>query len=393
MNTVLKPGRIGSLTLRNRIIKTATYEGMTPGGLVGDRLVAFHRSMAKNQVGLTTVAYGAVSPQGRTFEEQLLVGPENAAGLKRIADAVHGEGGAVSLQLAHCGGFSRNASIEGGRALGPSKGWNKYGLLVGVPRIREMDEQDLERVIADFARAARIAQDAGIDAVEIHCGHGYLLSQFLSPIINRRRDEWGGDLDKRGRLAVAVVDAVRQAVGRDFPILAKVNTADGVPGGLELNESISVARSLVAAGVDCLIPSGGLVTHSPWYLMRGDVPLKSMLRVEHHWAQRWALRCFGPFVMKHYSYAPNFFLADAQEMADAVSVPVALLGGVDSAAAIDQAVDAGFEWVVMGRALLADPDFIPRLASGEAIVSRCTHCNECVAEMDRDGLRCVLDSG
>ena len=174
--------------------------------------------------------------------------------------------------------------------------------------------------------------------------------------------------------------------------MVKLNTSDGVTGALEIDEAVQVARALTDAGADCLVPSGGLVTHSAWYLMRGDVPLRSMVEVEHEWMQRWALRLFGPWVMKHHPYAPNFFLDDARRLTNEVDIPVALLGGVDSAKAVDAAFDAGFEFVAMGRALLADPDFVIRLAEGEAVVSRCTHCNECVAEMDRGGLRCVLDS-
>jgi len=392
MNAVaLQPGRIGGVTLRNRFIKTATFEGMTPAGRVTDRLIEHHAAMARHQVALTTVAYAAVHRDGRTFEDQLLLDHENAAGLARLAAAVHAEGGKVSAQLGHCGGFSRNQGLTGGKPMGPSAAWNTYGLLLGVPRVRAMTAVDFDEIPRQYAAAAALVRDAGFDAVEIHCGHGYLLSQFLSPAINRRRDEWGGDVAGRLRLPLAVVDAVRAVVGPGFPILAKLNTRDDVPGGLEMFETIPIARALVAAGVDALVPSGGLVNKSPWYLMRGGVPLKAMIRAEHKWAQRWALRLFGPMVMKRYAYRQNFFLDDAKRLLEAVDVPVALLGGVDSAAAVGQAMEAGFEFVAMGRALLADPDFISRLASGEAVVSRCTHCNACVAEMDRGGVRCVLD--
>ena len=386
----LEPTELRGLRLRNRFIKTATYEGMSPGGRVSDALVAHHASMAANGVALTTVAYAAVCPDGRTFGDQLLVERDNLEGLRRIADAVHQRGGAVSLQLGHCGGFSKNKDVTGGRPAGPSAAWNTYGLLVGVPRIRAMTLEDIAAVPGQFAQAARLAKEAGFDAVEVHCGHGYLLSQFLSPAINRRRDEWGGSLSARARLAIAVIAAVRAAVGDAMPILAKLNTRDAVPGGLEIDESVQVAKWLVAAGVDCIVPSGGLVAQSPFFLMRGRVPVSDMVSAEKHLAQRWAIRLFAPFVMKPYAYTPNFFLDDAMRLNEAVDVPVALLGGVDSAVAVAQAMESGFEFVAMGRALLADPDFIPRLSAGEAVVSRCTHCNACVGEMDKGGVRCVL---
>lgn len=387
----LEPYQLAGLTLRNRFVKTATYEGMTPGGRVTDALVAHHAGMARNAVALTTVAYAAVAPDGRTFGEQLLVDDDNMFMLKKLSGAVHAEGGKVSLQLGHCGGFSKNKALQATRPKGPSAAWNPYGLAYGLPRIAAMNEDDFETVPQEFARAAGRAQDAGFDAVEIHCGHGYLLSQFISPAVNRRTDAWGGSLEGRLRLPLRVLAAVRKTVGEDFPILVKLNTADDVAGGLEIDEAVEVARSLVQGGADALVPSGGLVFKTPFYLMRGAIPLKQMILGEESVLQRAALRMFAPLVMRRYPYRSGFFFAAAKRMADAVHVPVVLLGGVDSRAMVDQAMGAGFEMVALGRALLADPDFILRLAAGENIVSRCTHCNACVGEMDRGGVRCVLD--
>lgn len=384
----LAPVQINGLSLRNRIVKTATFEGMSPGGRVSEALVAHHAGMARHGVALTTVAYGAVHREGRTFGDQLLVDDAAVPGLRRLADAVHDAGGAVSLQLAHCGGFSK---LRTGRApAGPSPALNAYGLASGIPRVRAMTEDDLAAVIDAYQAAAARARAAGFDAVEIHCGHGYLLSQFLSPAFNRRRDRWGGDLDGRLRLPLAVVRRVRAAVGPDFPILAKTNLRDGVRGGLGLDEAVAIARALAGAGVDALVPSGGLVQRSAFYLMRGEVPLHEMVAVERNPLQRWTLRLLGPLLVRPWAYTSTFFFDDACTVLDAVDVPVALLGGVDSAAAIRRAMDRGFALVAMGRALLADPNFVERLAAGDDVVTRCTHCNRCVAEMDRGGVRCVL---
>jgi len=387
----LQPGRIASLELPNRFIKTATYEGMSPGGRVADALIEHHAGMARGGVGLTTVAYAAVCPDGRTFADQLLVDDDNIPALRRLTDAVHDAGGKASLQLGHCGGFSKNKAVSGGRPAGPSAAWNAYGLMYGMMRIRAMDADDLAEVPRVFAAAARRAQDAGFDAVEVHCGHGYLLSQFLSPAINHRRDGWGGDLEGRLRLSLEVLAAVRAAVGDGFPILVKLNTSDDIRGGLTIDESVTIAEALVAGGADALVPSGGVVFRSPFFLMRGDTPLREMVAAEPHAPQRLVLKLFAPFVMKAYPYTSNFFFDDALRIQRAVEAPVALLGGVDSAAAVTQAMDAGFQFVAMGRALLADPDFIPRLAAGEDVVSRCSHCNACVGAMDMGGVRCTLD--
>ena len=387
----LERGRIGALELKNRFVKSATYEGMSPSGRVSEALIAHHAMMAEMQVGLTTVAYAAVSPEGRTFGDQLLIDEGQVVALRRLTDAVHARGAKVSIQLAHCGAFSKIRAPDGRPPAGPSAGWNTYGLLLGVPRVRRMSEAEVEAIPETFARAATLACEAGFDALEIHCGHGYLLSQFLSPLTNRRRDRWGGELEGRAKLALAVIRAVRAAVGDQIAILAKLNTRDGVEGGLEMEETLRLAPWLVDAGADCLVPSGGLVARSPFYLMRGRVPLSEMVAAEKSSAQRLAIRLFGPMVMKSYPYRSCFFLEDALQIARAVDVPVALLGGVDSAEAVRLAMQEGFGFVAMGRALLADPDFIVRLSAGEEVVSRCTHCNACVGEMDRGGVRCVLD--
>ena len=171
----------------------------------------------------------------------------------------------------------------------------------------------------------------------------------------------------------------------------RLKDAPGLPGGLEIEEAVRVATALVAAGADALVPSGGLVPHSAFFLLRGAVPLAAMAAAEESALQRLAVRTFGPWLVRSWPYSPSFFRDDARRMLEAVDVPVALLGGVDSAAAVAQAMADGFGFVAMGRALLADPDFIPRLAAGEDVVTRCTRCNECIGAMDAGGVRCTLD--
>lgn len=381
MHPALAPGSIGPLQLRNRILKTATFEGMTPNGKVTPALIAHHAAMAEHGVGLTTVAYGAVEDGGRTFPKQLLVNEQ--AGLAALADAVHDHGGAVSLQLAHCGGFSKHATPKG-----PSAGWNAYGTASGKPWIRALDTDDLQRIEEAFATAATIAVDAGFDAVEVHVGHGYLLSQFLSPLLNRRRDDYGGSLANRLRFPLRVVEAVVKAVGDRAAVLAKINLSDGLPGGLQEDEAVEVAVALERAGVHALVTSGGLVQRSAFFLMRGDVPLASMARADESWLQSVALRAFGSVLVKPFPWSPGFFIEPGRRVLDAVDIPVVALGGLDSSATLQRAHEAGYAFFALGRSLLADPDFVGRLENGEAVVSRCDHCNLCVAEMDR-GVHCV----
>jgi len=388
---VFSSASLRSLELRNRIIKTATYEGMCPGGMPSDALIKHHRDLAAGGVGMTTVAYCAVSPNGRTFEQQMYMRDEILPKLGELTAAVHAEGAAASLQLGHCGYFSRNTMLPGHRSLGPSFRLNEYGLMAGVPFARAMTEADIANVIEEFGTAAAKARQAGFDAVELHLGHGYLLNQFLCPATNRRRDEWGGSLDNRARLPLAVVARVRERVGSDFPILAKLNLRDGFRGGFELEDSVGVAQRLETAGVDAIVLSGGFTSRTPFYLFRGARPLKEMIEVEHNPLQKLTLRFFGARIIREYPFKEMFFLDDARAVRRAVRMPLVLLGGILSLDNLETAMREGFDFVAMGRALIADPDLITRMQTGEATRSRCISCNKCVAEMDRPtGVRCVL---
>ena len=373
------------------MIKTATYEGMCPGGMPSDALVEHHRVLAAGGVGLTTVAYCAVSGDGRTFAEQLVMGRETVAPLRRVTDAVHGEGGAASLQLGHCGWFTKNSELSTWLPRGPSPTLNPYGISAGKPFALALDEREIARVIEDFGRAAGLAREAGFDAVELHLGHGYLLSQFLCPATNRRRDAWGGSLDGRARLPLAVLARVREVLGRGIPILCKTNLRDGFRGGLELAESIGLAQRLEAGGADALVLSGGFTSRTPFYLFRGRRPLAEMIAAEKSRMQRLALRFFGGRIIREYPFEEMFFLPEAREVRRAVRMPLVLLGGIVSRANVERAMTEGFDFVALGRALIADPDLVSRMRADPAARSRCTHCNVCVAEMDLGGVRCVLD--
>ncbi len=385
------PRRIGALTLRNRVIKTATYEGMCPGGVPSEALLNHHRELAAGGVGMTTVAYCAVSPNGRTFSEQMFMREEILPELRRLTDAVHAEGAAASIQLGHCGTFSKNEQLTVPRPLGPSFRINTYGIASGMFFAAAMTEEDIAATVEEYGVAAALAVEAGFDAVEIHLGHGYLLSQFLCPAVNRRRDQYGGSLENRLRLPVAVLQRVRAAVGAETAVLAKTNLRDGFAGGLEVEEAVGVARRLEREGVDGIVLSGGFTSRTPFYLMRGGRPLKQMIEVDPSRFQKLVLRLFGPFVVKAYPFEEMFFLEHARKVREAVRLPLVLLGGIVSLDNIETAIDEGFEFVAMGRALIADPTLIRDMERGEVQRTRCDACNECVAEMDRGGVRCVLD--
>jgi 2,4-dienoyl-CoA reductase-like NADH-dependent reductase (Old Yellow Enzyme family) len=386
MTDAFAPARLGPVRLRNRVVKAATFEGMTPQGLVSDALVDFHRTPARGGVGMTTLAYCSVSPEGRTYRHQIWMRPEALPGLRRLTDAVHAEGAAAAIQLGHAGWFA-NPKATGQQAIGPSRKFSPYGL--GWPRA--MERPDFARLLEDYRRAAALAVDAGFDALEIHMGHGYLLSQFLSPHTNRRADRYGGSIENRARFPREVARAVRDAVGDRAAVYAKLNMTDGFRGGLDLVDGVAAAQMLDADGtLDALQLTGGFTAKTPMYLLRGDVPLHEMLELERDPVRRLGLRLVAPRMMRPYPFTEAFFRSYARQVRDAVTVPLMLLGGISKRATVDQAMADGFEFVAMARALLREPDLVARMQREPDAESLCVHCNKCVTEMDRAGTRCVF---
>jgi 2,4-dienoyl-CoA reductase-like NADH-dependent reductase (Old Yellow Enzyme family) len=233
--------------------------------------------------------------------------------------------------------------------------------------------------------------DAGFDGIEVHVGHGYLLSQFLCPYNNRRKDEYGGSLENRARYPRRILNAIREAVADRVAIWPKLNMEDGFADGLSLDHGIEVARMLEADGsVDALQLTGGHTLRTPMFLMRGDVPLKEMVAYEPDPVRKFGIRVLGSFLIKPYPFEEAFFLERARRFKAAVDLPVILLGGLNERDTMNAAVHEGFPFLALGRALIRDPDFVDQLAAGNLDSSRCDHCNKCVAEMERPtGTRCV----
>jgi 2,4-dienoyl-CoA reductase-like NADH-dependent reductase (Old Yellow Enzyme family) len=223
--------KVGPLTLKNRFIKAATNEGMARGGIPSKQLVAFHRAMAAGGAALTTVAYCAVSRDGRTFADQITLDDQSVPHLRVLTNAVHQEGGAVSAQITHGGCFTFLTDLSSKKPQSSSDGFNKVGIMSGLLWKQAMNETDMHRVANEFARAALLARDCGFDAVEIHMGHGYLLSQFISPLYNTRSDQYGGNVENRLRFPCLVLRRVLDAVGHELAVICKYSITDGAKGG------------------------------------------------------------------------------------------------------------------------------------------------------------------
>ncbi|MEZ4938546.1 MAG: NADH:flavin oxidoreductase [Crocinitomicaceae bacterium] len=388
LTSAYKKKNLGETLLKNCFIKTATFEGMYDEGIPNQKLIDHHVSMAKGGVALTTISYGAVSEEGRTFKTQMYIHDKSLERLKVLADSVHEAGGKVSIQLTHCGYFSKNTKIK--KPVAPSRVFNEYGAMSGLMFSKSMDESDLAKCKQDFANAALELKKIGFDAVEIHMGHGYLLSQFLSPWTNKRKDQYGGSVENRSRFPLEVYDAVLEAVGADFPILVKINLSDGFKGGFSEEDCIYVCKQLEQRNCAAIVLSGGFTSKTPFYLMRGEVPLKGMIQNGSNFAEKATMRLFGPIIVKKYEYSSNFFLDQAKRIRKAIHSPLCYLGGIDSKEGIEEVMEAGFDFIAIGRALIHDPNFLLKIQSGELTKSGCTRCNECVVEMDRGGVRCVI---
>ncbi|MDY6999816.1 MAG: NADH:flavin oxidoreductase [Actinomycetota bacterium] len=377
-NDVFTAAKLGPVTVRNRVIKAATFEASTPNALVTDDLIAYHRLPAAGGVGMTTVAYLAVSPGGRTEGKQIYWRPEAIPGLRRLTEAIHAEGAAISAQIGHAGPVA-NARSNKATALAPVRFFNPLAMRFA----RHASRDDIDDVMAAHADAARYAIDAGFDAVEVHLGHNYFASSFLSPLINRRTDEFGGSLENRAKVARGTVLAVRRAVekaGTPIAVTAKLNMADGVRGGISTDEALQTAKWLEEDGaLDAIELTAGSSLVNPMYLFRGDAPVKEFAGAFRP-PLRWGIRMTGKKFLREYPYREAYLLREARLFRAELSMPLILLGGITNAETMNLAMAEGFDFVAMGRALLAEPDLLNRIqAEGSSVRSLCTHCNQCMA--------------
>lgn len=376
---VFNPAKLGPLTLRNRVIKAATFEARTPDALVTDDLIEYHRLPAAGGVAMTTVAYCAVSPGGRTGGNQIWMRPHAVPGLRRLTEAIHAEGAAISAQIGHAGPVA-DARSNQATALAPVRFFNPIAMRFAQKATRE----DIDDVLAAHAHAARLAVDAGFDAVEIHLGHNYLASAFLSPLLNRRDDEFGGSLQNRAKVARGLVMAVRRAVRQQVAVTAKLNMTDGIRGGITVDEALTAARWLQDdGGLDAIELTAGSSLVNPMYLFRGDAPVKEFAAAFKP-PLRWGIRMTGHRFFREYPYRDAYLLREARLFRAELTIPLILLGGITNRTTMDLAMAEGFEFVAMARALLAEPDLVNRIAAeGSQVRSACTHCNQCMATIYR----------
>jgi 2,4-dienoyl-CoA reductase-like NADH-dependent reductase (Old Yellow Enzyme family) len=376
---------LGPIELRNRTVKAATFEGRTHRGAVSDSLIDFHEEMAAGGVGMTTLAYCAVSRAGRVNPNCLVLDAATVPRLHELTERAHAQGAKVSAQLGHAGLVADQMSNKT-RTLAPSTRFSAPAK--GI--VRGATAADMAQVRADFAAAARHGVEAGFDCLEVHLGHNYLLSSFFSPNLNRRKDAYGGSIANRSAFPREVVQAVREAVGDKVAVIAKLNMEDGVAKGLQLEESLEVAKLLEKDGaLDALELTGGSSLLNGMYFFRGDVPMKEFVA-----SQPKSLAPFVKPVLKRilpaYPFEEGFFLEQARQFLAELDLPIILLGGINKRETMDAALAEGFSFVAMGRALLREPDLVNRLRADEVSEGICSHCNKCAPTIyERNGMRCV----
>jgi 2,4-dienoyl-CoA reductase-like NADH-dependent reductase (Old Yellow Enzyme family) len=355
---------------------------MCPGHLVSDDLIAYHEAVARGGVGMTTVAYAAVSKSGLSFDHQLWLRQEALPGMKRLTEAVTAAGAMPAIQIGHCGQMAK--TLVSGDCISPSGGFNLYG----PTWPRAMKQQDIDSVIADFGSAVGLCREAGFRALEVHAGHGYLISQFLSPHTNRRKDGYGGSFENRCRFMKEVIGRVMHEAGNDIAVLVKMNLRDGFKGGMEIAEAVRVARVLQELGVHALVLSGGFVSRAPMYVMRGRMPVKVMGHYMHEkWLSPW-IKHFGEKLIRPEPWSEAYFLEDALKVRSAVDLPLVYVGGMVSVKGIEKVLSSGFEFVQIARALIHDTSFINKIKAGELEVSGCNHANYCIAVMYSGKMAC-----
>ena len=325
---IFTPCQIGPVTLRNRVIRSAAFENMAYGNRPSEDLFNYHTAVARGGVGMTTVAYAAVSQSGLSFDGQLWMREEIVPELKRLTDAIHAEGAKASIQLGHCGNMTHRATC-GCKPVGASGGFNLYSPTF----VRKLRKDEIYSLVKDFGHAVELSRQAGFDCVEIHAGHGYLISQFLSPYTNHRHDEFGGSLENRMRFMRLVIEEVMRVAADDMGVVVKVNMHDGFKGGMQQEECIKVAQELERLGVHALVLTAGFVSKAPMEVMRGAMPLKTMayyMDTKKFWWLKAGLAMVGRLMVPTVPYSEGYFLEDAKVFRTNLKLPLIYVGGLIS---------------------------------------------------------------
>lgn len=361
---LFEPISMCGMEVPNRFVRSATHEWMAePDGTPTDRIGDMYEELAKNETGIIITGYAYVNPMGKSdHRQQGIYDDRFVEDYKKIVSRVHKYNSRIVLQVVH-GGRQTLITPEIPYALAPSAVTEKT--LGMTPE--EMSEKEVQETIEDFANAVRRGKEAGFDAVQLHCAHGFLLSNFISPYTNRRKDRWGGSTEKRTQVIVDIIKRAREMVGDNYPIMVKLNMTDGFSGSkkntLDAPESIEIAKILADNGICAIEVSGGISE-------AGDELFRTNIDSEDKEAY-----------YKHYS----------KQIKEVVDIPVILVGGIRSKKIMEMLLDEGYaDMVSLSRPFIVEPDLVVKIKKGEIDVVKCVSCNLC---SDSSGIKCNYDFG
>ena len=380
MSILFEPSLIGRMTLKNRIVKSAFMENMaTPDGQPTEDTLRYYERLARGGVGLIITGMAYVNRVGKG--QPLQHGAHADAMIpawRRITDSVHQLGGKIAMQLVHCGRQANPKALSGQQAVAPSAMPNPYYLT----QSRAMTGDEIVRTIKDFGDAAARVKEAGFDAVQVHGAHGYLVSSFFSPLTNRRRDEWGGDAERRFRFPSEVYQSIRRAVGPDFPVLYKMNANDFIWNGLTPRESFPAAHRLAELGVDALELSGGIF-ETFLHTSRGGLPA-DLIALDHSPIVRQCLVAVFRLQKMFIPFKEAYFHPYAAKLKPTLKIPLILVGGIRTLETAERILKIGAaDFISMARPLVREPDLPNKWLSGRRVAAQCSSCNRCAGEEDR----------
>lgn len=353
---------LGGMTLKNRFVRSATWEGMAAeDGSCTDELVDIVEELSKGDIGLIISSHAFASSEGRSSIGQLAVYDDRfTGGLRQMAQAAHNHGSKILLQIGHAGVRSPT-SLTKQDAVGPSCMATSPG-----ESARAMTREEIDSLVGAFVDATKRAKAAGYDGVQIHVAHGYLLSQFLSPYFNQRTDEYGGTVENRARIVLDILAGIRSAMGDAFPVLVKLNSEDFIDRGLTVDEMLQVASMLEEAGIDGIELSGGTTDpNGDEHPVREGTPTKEEEEV--------------------------YYRDAARRFKEMIRVPLILVGGIRSCGVAEELIESGLaDYVAFCRPLIREPHLVARWQSGDTRPSECDSCAKCLGPIRRgDGMFCV----
>lgn len=382
---------IKTLDLKNRLVRSATHEGMSDeNGFPTRDLFKLYERLAKGGIGLITTGFAFVCRDGKSpfIGMQGIDSDEHIPKYHELVEHVHQHGTKIAMQIVHCGRQTTKEAI-GMQPLAPSPVRDQS--LFVMPR--EMTDKDIERIIEAFAQACRRVRESGFDAVQIHGAHGFLVNQFLCPHTNRRKDKWGGTLENRMRFVEELYDRCRRQVGEDYPIFIKINAYDNMKKGLKIEESVVMAEMMEEMGFDGIEVSSG-IGEDGFSTFRGDVPIEVFLDEWDMYKNknplfRFVMKHFGRKMIKPPPLTQAFNRESVRTIKEAIDIPLFLVGGITDHEAMEQIVKSGdADYISLSRALIADPKFPEKIRQGSRKPSECIHCNYCAAYLVSEPLRC-----